>query len=249
MIHIFHVHTFRCKHAGDENDEQKILTALSLGAQKITFTDHSPIPDYFRNRMDVSQLPEYISTLKNLREKYKNQIEIEIGLEAEFLPSKLEFFNQLKKNPDLQLLINGQHFYEHPDGTYSDKDDWEYNRTHEHLGCGKAIVQGMESGLFKVAAHPDRIFRRCTEWTSEMEDVSMQIIETAVKTDVILEKNLSSYEKFVTGTCCEFWSANFWKLVEKYNSSGKKPVQIIEGLDAHSSEEMISRFKYLSKSE
>ena len=54
MKHIFHVHTFRCKHGSDENDEAYIRTALSLGAEKITFTDHCPFPgNPFKNRMDM----------------------------------------------------------------------------------------------------------------------------------------------------------------------------------------------------
>lgn len=57
MNHIFHVHTWRCKHTSDETDEQYIKTVLSLGASKITFTDHTPFPDtYFDNRMELSQL-------------------------------------------------------------------------------------------------------------------------------------------------------------------------------------------------
>ena len=44
MKHIFHVHTFRCKHGSDESDEDYIRTALSLGAEKITFTDHCTYP-------------------------------------------------------------------------------------------------------------------------------------------------------------------------------------------------------------
>ena len=64
MTHIFHVHTFRCKHGSDELDEDYIKTALSLGAQKITFTEHCPFPgNPFRKRMDLDQLPEYIKTL------------------------------------------------------------------------------------------------------------------------------------------------------------------------------------------
>ena len=59
MTHIFHVHTFRCKHGSEELDEDYIKTALSLGAQKITFTEHCPFPgNPFRKRMDLDQLPE-----------------------------------------------------------------------------------------------------------------------------------------------------------------------------------------------
>ena len=73
-MHIFHVHTHRCKHAGNDTDEQYIQTALSLGADKITFTDHTPFPgDSFRNRMELSQLTEYIDSLKMLQKKYENQ--------------------------------------------------------------------------------------------------------------------------------------------------------------------------------
>lgn len=34
MKHIFHVHTYRCKHASEELDEEYIKTALSFGAKK-----------------------------------------------------------------------------------------------------------------------------------------------------------------------------------------------------------------------
>lgn len=246
MNHIFHVHTRRCKHASDESDEQYIKTALSLGADKITFTDHTPFPgNNFKNRMEFSQLSEYIDSLKNLHEKYKNLIDIQIGLEVEFLPSKMDFYQQLKNDYKLDLLIIGQHFYEHNDGKYSFDDEKEFNNANEFLGCGDAIVQGIITGLFNVVAHPDRIFRRCKEWTSEMTAVSEKIIKTAAENNIILERNLSSYEKFITKSRTSYWKNEFWDLVEKYNSENKLPVKIIEGLDAHSTDEMVSRFKYM----
>ena len=54
MKHIFHIHTSRCKHASDESDEEYVKTALTLGAETITFTDHSPfLGNPFGNRMDI----------------------------------------------------------------------------------------------------------------------------------------------------------------------------------------------------
>ena len=88
MPHIFHVHTARCKHGSDESDEAFVKTAVALGASKITFTDHSPFPgDSFKNRMGMSQLPEYIASLKSLKDKYRGTIEIEIGLEMRWINS------------------------------------------------------------------------------------------------------------------------------------------------------------------
>jgi len=247
LKHIFHVHTYRCKHASNENDEAYIKTALMLGADKITFTDHSPFPgDLFKNRMNLSQLDEYINSLKILKSKYKNQIDIEIGLEAEYLPSMTDFYKHLKSNPDLQILILGQHFYEHTDGRYSFNDDNAYNVGHYKEGRGNAIIAGIKSGLFSVVAHPDRIFRHIESWTVEDEKIAMKIIQTASEYNISLERNLSSYEKNVLHHGLSFWKDEFWDLVSKYNSENENKVRIIEGLDAHSTDEMISREKYMT---
>jgi len=245
MDHIFHVHTYRCKHASNESDEVYIKTALSLGARKITFTDHSPFPgDPFKNRMEISQLPEYIASLKNLREKYADQIDVQIGLEVEFLPSMMDFYKVLKSELHLDNLIIGQHFYEHSNGKFSFADEKDFNQANEFIGCGNAIIQGIKSGFFSVVAHPDRIFRRCGNWTPEMNKIAEDIIRTAAENNLTLEKNLSSYEKYVTKTHPSYWRNEFWALVEKYNNDNERPVKLIQGLDAHSSEDMLSRFKY-----
>ena len=85
---IFHVHTWRCNHASNELDYQYVERAIELGASRIVFTDHSPFPgNLFRGRMGIEQLPEYISSLVHLKRKYASEIEVMIGLEAEYLPS------------------------------------------------------------------------------------------------------------------------------------------------------------------
>lgn len=68
---IFHVHTYRCRHAANVADEMYILKAIELGAVSITFTDHAPFPgNPFGNRMDIQQLSEYLDSLSRLKEKY-----------------------------------------------------------------------------------------------------------------------------------------------------------------------------------
>lgn len=84
----FHVHTYRCKHAGDEPDTAYVEKAIELGAPRIVFTDHCPLPgNRFRNRMDMEQLPEYIESLSRLKDRYADKIEILCGLEVDYLPS------------------------------------------------------------------------------------------------------------------------------------------------------------------
>ena len=59
MKEIFHVHTFRCGHAGNDQDVEYVKKAVALGAKRIVFTDHCPFPgNPFKSRMEIEQLPE-----------------------------------------------------------------------------------------------------------------------------------------------------------------------------------------------
>ena len=93
---IFHVHTWRCGHAGEEREEEYIKAAIRLGAKQITFTDHAPFPgNLFRGRMKMEELPEYEDTLWELRAKYQGKIQVRIGLEAEYLPGFQSYYEKL----------------------------------------------------------------------------------------------------------------------------------------------------------
>ncbi len=45
---IFHMHTYRCRHASDEGDEIYVKKAVSLGVSRIVFTDYALGKDRFR---------------------------------------------------------------------------------------------------------------------------------------------------------------------------------------------------------
>lgn len=216
--HIFHVHTNRCDHASSDSDDAYIKKALALGANKITFTDHAPFPgDLFSGRMMFSQLPEYIASLKALKKAYEDLIDVKIGLEIEYLPSFLSYYESLKNNLDIDCLLLGQHHYELKDGTWS----FQYDLKNLHIGLMKAQIEGIRSGYFDVIAHPDRCLMYGNGWTSEVEALSKQLIKEATDHQVVLEKNLSSmrFKKM-------YWT-EFWDLVPK-------EAKTIVGCDAHS---------------
>ena len=69
---IFHVHSYRCRHAEEVSDEEYIRLGIELGATDIWFTDHAPFPgDPFGARMKFSELDEYLVTLSDLRESIR----------------------------------------------------------------------------------------------------------------------------------------------------------------------------------
>ena len=224
---IFHVHTYRCGHAENVSDEEYVKKALLCGALGIWFTDHAPFPgDPFGNRMKYSELDEYIETLFGLKQKYKDKINIHIGLEIEFFPSfdKMGYYKELKSKENLEMLLLGQHMAEIDSGKYTFSWDKDKLDEEEYVALGNAQLQGICSGYFDVVAHPDRIFRRQKAWSEDMNIMAEKIVESACHMNIPLEMNESSMKQKN-----HFWK-EFW---EKVNTA-----YVVHGLDAHSLNEI-----------
>jgi histidinol-phosphatase (PHP family) len=213
---IFHVHTYRCGHAENIPDEKYIREAIKIGAEKIYFADHAPFPgDPFGNRMKYNELNEYICTLSDLREKYKSQIEVVIGLEIEYLKAFEQYYTNLKEQFDFLLL--GQHIYELAPGSYHFmKNISGYEKS---IGILENIINGLSTGYFTYLAHPDRYFIEYDIWNEEYARKTNRIKEICLKNHIFIEYNLKSAEK------CEC-SKIFWKNMSDYPN-------IIVGCDAH----------------
>lgn len=225
---IFHVHTYRCGHASSELDIAYVEKAIELGATQIIFTDHCPFPENpFPWRMDYEMLSDYVSMLKRLKAEFKEKIEVKIGLEAEYFPSYDWYYKKLLESGDFDLLILGQHIYEHEDGSFGYTD---IDKEAEVRGFMEATVQGMRSGYFQVVAHPDRPLDRIELWDENADKIAKTIAETALENGVVLEQNITSMERGYQ------YKPEFWK-----NISNK--IQTVYGLDAHCVEDMATYYK------
>ena len=118
----------------------------------------------------------------------------------------------------------GQHHYE------IKKDEYSFmmeDKKLEHIGLVNAMLQGMDTKLFDVVAHPDRAFRRIKTWTPELTSLSEKIIHGAQDNCVCLEKNYRSYMK---KNC---FRDEFWNLVPEN-------VRMVYGCDAHATQELLT---------
>ena len=86
----YHTHTKRCGHAIGE-DEEYVVNAIEAGLTDLGFSDHCPYIDKEPGvRMRIEQRDEYFKSLQSLKEKYKDSINIYIGMEVEYFPSQWE---------------------------------------------------------------------------------------------------------------------------------------------------------------
>lgn len=235
-LELFHVHTYRCGHAGIARDEQYVDTAIELGASRIVFTDHTPFPgNPFPNRMNYEQLPEYIASISSLKEQYKNKIEIMCGLEVEYLPSYCDYYLQLRQIPGIDLLIVGQHFFEHEPGVYSIKDT---DKTYEFEGQCHAMAQAISSGIFDVIAHPDRSFRASAKLgereLAAVKELIQALAACSPDSRPFMEHNISSMQSR------NFYKKEFWELMPDY-------VNTTIGIDAHHPDDLVYAWEHYIK--
>ena len=223
---LFHVHTYRCRHAQEISDEAYVLRAIELGAKDLWFSDHAPFPgNPFGHRMKYEQLPEYLDTLTRLKEKYQDKLRIHVGLETEYFEPYEAYYQELKQEKRLDFLLLGQHMGLISPGKYTFDLPKDELAEKEAIYLLKGVIQGMQTGYFAYCAHPDRAFRRRRSWTKDMEDMAKQVILAAKENHVVLEKNLSS-----KATEYYYWP-EFWELVPP-------EVRTIIGYDAHALSEL-----------
>ncbi|SFB17664.1 histidinol-phosphatase (PHP family) [Bacillus sp. cl95] len=110
-----HIHTAFCPHGTKDSLEAYVERALSLGFKEISFTEHAPLPIGFEdpipskdNAMAPDQLEPYLEEVARIKEKYKDQIIINRGLEVDFIEGfekeTKEFLNTFGNQLDDAIL-------------------------------------------------------------------------------------------------------------------------------------------------
>ena len=225
MTENYHTHTSRCHHATG-TDEDYVQSAIAAGLTVLGFSDHTPFffpGDYYSTfRMYPDQLQDYAKSILALKEKYRDHIDIRLGLEVEYYPDRMADLLTLIEPYNIEYMILGQHFCgneldSHYNGTATDSE------AHLKRYCNQ-LIAAMDTKLFSYVAHPDRMFRYCPEWNMEMQNIAQDLISIVQKREIVLEQNLAAIEKNM------YWP-EFWECVPE-------GVEIIRGVDAHSTEEM-----------
>lgn len=228
----YHTHTYRCKHADNNmKDEDYIKELIKQGFKKMAFTDHAPDKDGIDKRhymrMDYSQKDEYLASIKSLKEKYKNTIEIETGFEIEYLPGQEKNLFELKSEVD--KIVLGQH-YIYSEDNKSLKIFRHHNFTDEDLiRYAKYIESALEKGIPDIVVHPDLYMLARDNFGKTEAIVAHIICASAEKYQIPLEINLTEPCLYLLGKIVKisYPSKEFWEIASMYN------INVLYGIDAH----------------
>jgi histidinol-phosphatase (PHP family) len=104
----YHTHCNFCDGTGEPEDY--ITSAIGEGLIELGFSSHSPLS--FPNTYAIAseQFQNYIDRIKFLKEKYRENIKILLGMEVDFLPSIKDFLMPFYKHPDLDYRIGSVHY-------------------------------------------------------------------------------------------------------------------------------------------
>lgn len=217
-----HTHTARCGHATG-TDREYVEEAIAKGLTTLGFADHAPLvfPDGSESffRVPMAEAEEYMSSLRALKEEYKDRIRILIGFELEYYPRYFKDMKQTALDLGVDFLLLSQHYVSNEESRYmarptdSDGDLTLYADT---------VIEAMETGIFSYVAHPDLI--RYTGENAALYDSEMRrICQAANRWGLPLEINLLGIRDRRS-----YPNRRFWEI------AAEEACTVVIGSDAHS---------------
>lgn len=229
----YHSHTPRCGHATG-SEEEYVQAALQAGYGLLGFSDHMPwqYEDGYisKPRMLPGELVDYVASVRQMQQKYQGQIEIPLGLEAEYQVEDLAFLTEKCQEHAVDFLLLGVHYDNRREEVYYGM----INEAKHVKAYGEQALAGLQSGLFDCLAHPDLFMQGYPAFDDTCRAVSRDICQAAKAHQVPLEYNVSGFYNLhrrqggLGYPCLPFWQI-----------AAQEGVSAIIGIDAHSPDRLL----------
>ncbi len=187
-----HNHTTLCNHANG-NEEEFINEALKKGIKYYGFADHAPMEFDYEYRMGFEDMPLYEKRIKNLKEKYKNKIEILLGYEVDFTP----FVDKRVLERKVDYLIGSVHFldnwgFDNPEFI----KEWEKRDVDDVYKEYFYLIKNLASSkMFDIVGHIDLVKVFGFKPTKNIKDIAKNAIKAIKKANMTIEINTAGLRK------------------------------------------------------
>lgn len=204
-LYNFHSHSSHCD--GKEKMEAYVVAAIEKNFRAFGFSAHSPLP--FPNPWSLTpeSFKKYVQDARFLIQKYKNEIQLYLGLEIDYIPGHSDNFNHFIHSIPLDYSIGSIHLVRHKesgkiwfidgpvegyingvnevfDGDFKAAVTAFYKQTTEMIQTQKPDIIGH---LDKVKMHnKQRWFSTYEKWYEDLVDETLQ---AAADNNCIIELN------------------------------------------------------------
>ena len=244
----YHTHCNYCDHA-DGTVMDYMDMAYKLGYECLGMSDHGPLPDFYRHpknedktaflhgRMDFEKMVnEYVKDINEAKKKYEGKMKVLASIEIEYFEGMEEYLKKCLDN--LDYLVMGEHYNIASGEVVDTYSNCNYKNV---IPYAKVMAKGLDTGLFKVVAHPDIFMFRYVsengiyrEFDKNASIAARIIIEAAVRNNVLIELNCGGLSR---GKCINedgsieygYPRSEFFNIVKEY-----KDAKVVIGIDAHS---------------
>jgi histidinol-phosphatase (PHP family) len=201
----FHTHTEFCD--GSSEAEEYVKEAIKRKMSSLGFSGHAPVP--FENvwSMKYEDLDTYRERINTLKEKYKNQINIYLSLEVDYIPGITTSIADFKKQINPDYVIGGIHLVKAAEKNklwFIDGPEEGFMKGLEEVFDGnikaavttffRQSIEMLQTQKPDIIAHFDKVkmhnkgrfFTESEDWYQQLLDELLDVIE---QSGVIVEVN------------------------------------------------------------
>jgi len=188
-----HNHTTRCNHAKGSM-QSYIKRAIELGIDIYGFSEHAPMDFDEHYRLNFSEMSDYVKEVKSLQESYKDDIEILLGYEVDYLKGHMD---ERVLNAEVDYMIGSIHFldewgFDNPEfkAQYKNKNIDEIWQ--EYFDNIEAMAKTKK---FDIVGHLDliKIFNYLPKRDIKM--IAKSALKAIKKNNMVLELNTAGLRK------------------------------------------------------
>ena len=186
-----HNHTYLCKHASGSMEDY-VKKAINKNIKFFGFSDHAPMEFDYQYRMSFKQMPIYEKNVKDLKEKYKDKIEILLGYEVDFTP----FVDKKVLEREVDYLIGSVHFldnwgFDNPEFI----KEWDKRDVEDvYKEYFSKIEEMANSKLFDIVGHIDLV-KVFGHRVKNIKDIAKNAIKAIKKAGMSIEINTAGLRK------------------------------------------------------
>lgn len=231
----YHTHHARCGHAIGSLEEY-VQQGIRLGLDQLGLSDHMPLlhvkpADYYPEMaMPMEELPRYVEECLELKERFKGQIDIRVGLEGDYIEGWEREIEDIITAYPWDYVIGSVHFLGEWDVTdFRQVHHWEGKNVLEvYRTYYDAVSKAAATGLYDIMGHLDVIkrfgYHPKPEEMEELRELERSALSAVARSGRVMELNASGLSK----PCAEMFPSR--RMLEEAFSLG---IPLTVGSDAH----------------